>query len=80
MTISLEAKQVIASALYRDARGWEERLDPSTALQCKNVCIDLVCALVELGLDTEEMRWVHDRIDDIATKADRMLQEAAANA
>jgi hypothetical protein len=72
-TISAEAKETIANALYRDAREWEKRLAPADALQCQNVCIGLCCALMELGLDTEELRWIHDRIDAIATKAEGVL-------
>lgn len=73
--ISAESKEHIANALYRDAKQWQERLDPSFALQAKNVLWGHSCALMELGLDTEELRWIHDRIDAIATSAGQMLEE-----
>jgi hypothetical protein len=86
--ISAESKQIIASALYRDAREWEGRAKVSdrygieTANRCRrasDVCSELCSALLELGCDTDELRWVHDKIAAIAAEAAQHL-EAAANA
>ena len=73
--ISAECKENIASAFYRDAKLWEKRLDPSYGEQARNVLWGYACALKELGLDTEELRWIYDQIDAIATKAGELMQE-----
>ena len=79
MTISTEGKEAIANAVYRDARQWGDRLHQnpdSAALETiHDVCHGLCCALMEMGLDTGEIQWIHDSINNIATRAGVLRQE-----
>jgi hypothetical protein len=86
--ISAESKSVMANALYMSARMHEDAMDGLPGTEWADVQSNLTeypatlhgyaSALLELGCDTDELRWIHDRIDTIANKADQQLQEVHA--
>ena len=90
--VGSETKSHIAGHLYVLALDTEEFLnDPQAAangwaqgrhtlLEHRNSCWGHCCALMELGLDTAELQWLHDRIAVIADRADRLLSTAARGA
>lgn len=85
-TISAEAKSNIANALYMDARWMEDAMNERPGTEGSDVWSNLdgyvaalngyTNALMELGCDTDELRWIHDRLDVVAKQAERMLKEA----
>ena len=90
--MSPETKRHIAEHLYVLALDTEEFLDDPqaaangwaqgryTLLEHRNSCWRHCCALVELGVDTADLMWLHDRIAFIAARADRLLSTAAQGA
>ena len=88
--ISAESKSAIANALYMSARVLEDAMDGLPGTEWADVQSNLTeypatlhgyaSALLELGFDTEELRWIHDRIYAIANKADQQLQEVRGDA
>lgn len=87
--ISAESKILIANALLMDSRMKEDAMDEKPGTEWADVWSNIdsypdvlngyCCALMELEPDTDQLRWIHDRIASVASQAEKLVQEVQAD-